>query len=160
MTILLRGGCVLYVALRPDPPTVPPTVELLSWPQARAQALPLRMAVFVDEQGVPAEMEVNEWDAQAVHALAYDGAQAVATGRLLADGRIGRMAVRVDCRGRGFGAAVLRALIEHARAQGLGAVFLHAQTHAMDFYRRYGFVETGAPFMEAGIAHRAMRRNL
>lgn len=139
---------------------MPPEVVLLSWSEARAQALPLRMEVFVDEQGVPAELEVDEWDALADHALAFDGARAVATGRLLPDGRIGRMAVRAECRGQGFGGAVLAALIERARARGLRTVFLHAQTHAVDFYRRLGFVETGAPFMEAGIAHQAMRRDL
>lgn len=135
-------------------------VELRSWSDARAHALPLRMAVFVDEQGVPADLEIDEWDERADHALVFDGAELVATGRLLPDGRIGRMAVRAGSRGRGYGGAMLSALVEQARQRGLSSVFLHAQTHAVGFYRRYGFVEMGMPFMEAGIPHQAMRRDL
>lgn len=153
-------GCVLYEAGFHCPLIMSLHIELLSWREARARALPIRMEVFVNEQGVPAEMELDEWDAEADHALAFEGAEAVATGRLLHDGRIGRMAVRAGFRGRGYGAAVLSTLVDRARTRGMDTVFLHAQTHAVEFYRRQGFVETGPAFMEAGMPHQAMRQDL
>src|SRR5689334_20569838 len=93
-------------------------IELMSWDKARATAMPIRETVFVREQKVPAEIEMDEMDAQCLHALAYEGAQAVATGRLLPDGHIGRMAVLKEWRGKGVGGAVLDRLVEAARARG------------------------------------------
>lgn len=136
-------------------------IELADWAGARAQALPLRMQVFVVEQGVPAEIEEDEFDPQSIHAIARDAEGGVrATGRLLPDGRIGRMAVDARWRGRGIGRAVLQALVDEAARQGLPGVVLHAQIHAVAFYARQGFVVDGASFMEAGIEHCRMRRSL
>jgi predicted GNAT family N-acyltransferase len=135
-------------------------VELLPWQDARAHAATIRFAVFVEEQGVPAEIELDEHDAACVHAVAYDGDQAVGTGRLLPDGHIGRMAVLKEVRNRGVGALVLTRLIERAKEQGFREVVLSAQVQAARFYRRHGFVEEGPEYMEAGIRHRAMRRAL
>lgn len=137
---------------------MPYRIELRAWPEAQAAALDIRIEVFVREQGVPMALEHDEWDERADHALAFDGTIAVATGRLLPDGHIGRMAVRRAWRGRGIGGAVLERLVARATECKLRRVVLHAQLHAADFYRRYGFVETGAPFTEAGIAHIAMTR--
>jgi predicted GNAT family N-acyltransferase len=95
------------------------------------------------------------------HAIARDaGGRVVATGRLLPDGHIGRMAVRRAARGAGVGGAVLQALIAEAARRGLREVALAAQTHALDFYLRHGFEAVGEVFMEAGIPHRAMRRTV
>jgi predicted GNAT family N-acyltransferase len=133
----------------------------MSWDEARRQARPIRLAVFVEEQSVPVEVEWDKHDTTSVHALAYsDAGQAIATGRLLPDGHIGRMAVLKDWRGKGVGGALLERLIAAARARGDKEIELFAQTHARDFYRRYGFVESGAVFEEAGIPHQAMRRML
>jgi GNAT superfamily N-acetyltransferase len=89
-----------------------------SWDELRAHAQPIRFEVFVDEQKVPAEIELDEMDPHCVHAVAYDEAgQPLATGRLLPDGHIGRMAVRKAGRGQGVGGAVLQVLIAAARAR-------------------------------------------
>ena len=130
------------------------------WPQATA----LRTRVFVEEQGVPAEIEQDAHDATAVHALAEDAeGRVVATGRLLVrDGRgvIGRMAVDASARGRGHGADVLAELHRQAVALGLTEVELHAQLPARGFYERAGYTAVGDVYEEAGIAHVTMRRPL
>ena len=136
-------------------------VEITDWARAEAQVMPVRMAVFVVEQGVPEDIERDAFDAVSRHAIARDEAGAmVATGRLLPDGHIGRMAVAAPLRGKGVGGAVLEALVAEAARAGLAEVALNAQVHALAFYRRHSFVEHGDVFMEAGIPHRAMRRTL
>ena len=134
-----------------------PRIELLPWEEARALAAPIRFEVFVREQRVPAELEMDAMDAQCLHALAFHGRVAVGTGRLLPDGHIGRMAVLREFRKRGIGGAMLKRLIEAARARGDREVALSAQVHALPFYRAHGFVEEGPQYEEAGIAHQAMR---
>ena len=129
------------------------------WEQQRQAAAALRQQVFVVEQGVPAELELDEMDAQSLHAIAYQDGVPVATGRLLPDGHIGRMAVRQDARGAGTGSLVLCALMDEARRRGDRNVVLHAQLSARDFYARHGFEAEGDVFMDAGIEHIAMRRS-
>ena len=136
-----------------------------TWDALGREAQALRSAVFVQEQKIPAELEWDAADANAVHAVAYNRlGMALATGRLLehAPGvaKIGRMAVRHDMRGSRIGAAVLDALIAEARARGEREVLLHAQQSAAGFYTRLGFAARGEPFDEAGIAHLAMARAL
>jgi predicted GNAT family N-acyltransferase len=132
---------------------------LLDWAEAAPRAMPLRERVFVVEQGVPADMELDEHDPLSRHALALSwDDQVLATGRLLPDGHIGRMAVDAAWRGRGVGGLVLEALVEEAWRRNLREVVLNAQVSAIDFYRRHGFVAEGDTFMDAGIVHRAMRR--
>ena len=136
-------------------------IELLSWEAARSRAAPIRFEVFVEEQGVPREIELDEHDPLCLHALALDETgSAVGTGRLLPDGHIGRMAVRRAWRGRGIGGAILERLIEAARSRGDAEVALSAQVQAIEFYRAYGFAEEGERYVEAGIEHQAMRRKL
>lgn len=136
-------------------------IELRSWEEARAEATRIRFAVFVEEQRVPIEMEMDELDPRCVHALAYTRAgEAVGTGRLLPDGHIGRMAVLKAWRGRGAGGAILQRLIEAARSRGDREIVLSAQAHAIGFYRRHGFAVEGEVYQEAGIPHQAMRRVL
>ncbi|TFV61313.1 GNAT family N-acetyltransferase [Geodermatophilus sp. DF01-2] len=130
------------------------------WPEVAA----LRTRVFVEEQGVPADVERDEHDATAVHALVRDErGRVVATGRLLVrDGRavVGRMAVDTAVRGRGYGAAVLAELHRQAVLLGLTEVELHAQVPARGFYERAGYTAVGDVYEEAGIAHVTMRRPL
>jgi predicted GNAT family N-acyltransferase len=121
----------------------------------------VREAVFVVEQGVPPEIELDEWDPRCEHALATEPhGRVVGTGRLLPDGHIGRMAVLKEWRGRGVGGAMLEALVERAAARGMTRLVLNAQTHAVPFYARYGFVPFGDEFVEADIPHVAMAREL
>jgi len=134
------------------------TIRLGDWATLGQDATAIRFEVFVDEQKVPAEIELDDMDAVCLHAVAYDEAgNAIGTGRLLPDGHIGRMAVRQPGRGTGVGGAILTLLMDKARARGDAAVVLNAQTVAAPFYARHGFVQLGEQFEEAGIAHVEMR---
>ncbi len=130
-----------------------------NWDALGAEASRIRLEVFVEEQRVPLEEELDARDAQCLHAIAYDAdGRAMGTGRLLPDGHIGRMAVRKAWRGQGVGSLLLNALMDAARLRGDAEVVLDAQLQARPFYARHGFVEEGGTFMDAGIPHRVMRR--
>lgn len=123
--------------------------------------------MFVEEQNVPLELELDEHDrtdARARHALIRVRGFPVATGRFFElDARtaqIGRMAVLEEWRKRGLGARLLGALVDEARARGYALARLDAQTHAVEFYRRAGFAEAGEPLWDAGILHQPMSRAL
>ena len=131
------------------------------WGSLREDAQKVRVEVFVIEQNVPVELEWDEGDEVSTHAVAYDEqGQPVATGRLLPDAHIGRMAVSQSLRGKGIGKQVLVALLEHARQDGHEELVLHAQTHAVPFYEQQGFIVEGEEFIEADMPHRLMRRRL
>ena len=118
----------------------------------------VREAVFVREQRVPVELELDALDPRSRHVLARDrDGRAIGTARLTPDGRIGRMAVLREWRGSGVGSALLHALLRQARQDGRDGVALNAQVEAIPFYARHGFVAHGERFMEAGIEHQAMR---
>src|SRR5450830_467531 len=137
------------------------TIKLGTWEALHVDAALIRNEVFVLEQQVPAELELDDMDVLCVHAVAYDAVGVpLATGRLLPDGHIGRMAVRKNGRGQGVGGAVLRELMAAARERGDHTVALNAQTHAAAFYRAHGFAPEGNEFMEANIAHIHMRATL
>lgn len=137
------------------------TVRCVDWLAAAAALRAVRKTVFVDEQRVPEELEWDGIDEQCLHVLAVSATgEAIGTGRLLPDGHIGRMAVLQGWRGNGVGSALLAALIDAARERRHSVVELSAQTHAIGFYRRHGFAEVGAEYLEAGIPHRKMRLSL
>lgn len=137
------------------------TLDLVTWQQEGERLRAVRHAVFVVEQNIPEELEWDANDPICMHALARDrDGVSIACGRLLPDGHIGRMAVLSGWRGQGVGAAVLSLLIEAARGRGDAAVRLHAQTHAVPFYAKFGFVTEGDEYLEAGIPHRTMVRVL
>lgn len=139
---------------------------LVTDPEARQAALALRMEVFVVEQGVPAEIEVDEHDDSAEHAVVFDPSgdgSVVATARLLTVqgvGIVGRVAVRKDLRGTGLGAVVMLAVEDRARELGLPILELHAQLSAEGFYSRLGYEAFGEEYLEAGIPHVSMRKTL
>lgn len=139
----------------------PAAVALADYAREHADVHAVRTTVFVEGQGVPAELERDALDPVSAHVLARtaDGTP-VGTARLTPDRRIGRMAVLEAYRGRGIGEALLEALVAHARARGWPEVSLHAQLHALPFYARAGFVPCGPVFSEAGIEHRLMARRL
>ncbi|MGO1069040.1 GNAT family N-acetyltransferase [Lysobacter sp. CA199] len=122
----------------------------------------VRETVFVHEQNVPRELELDaERDPLCQHVLAFDRQDnPIGTARLTPDRRIGRMAVLAQWRGRGVGEALLAALIEHAQRLGWRELSLHAQASAIGFYARNGFLPEGERFVEAGIDHLTMRRLL
>ncbi|WP_318204036.1 GNAT family N-acetyltransferase [Streptomyces sp. SCL15-4] len=150
------------------------TVRVAEDPVDREACFAVRKEVFVAEQGVAEDIEYDAYDVVAVHVLAVreDGLP-LGTGRLLhgdaaaaktggdaSVGSLGRLAVTRAARGLGVGAALVRAIEEAARARGLTAVDLHAQTQALGFYERLGYAAYGPEFPDAGIPHRAMRRSL
>jgi predicted GNAT family N-acyltransferase len=136
-----------------------------AWDELRDAARALRTEVFVEEQRVPIELEWDDADATAVHAVAFNRlGMPLATGRLLQQApgvaRIGRMAVTRVLRGGKLGRDILRTLMQVAARRGDRDVLLHAQRSAEGFYRRQGFLPRGEPFNEAGIAHIEMVRSL
>lgn len=140
-------------------------VRVGAWDTLGREAGAIRKQVFVDEQGIPAELEWDAADAVCLHAVAYNRfGLPLATGRLLEHepgvSKIGRMAVVATLRGSRVGRAVLDALMQAARERGDRQVLLHAQTSAAPFYRRAGFEVQGAEFKEAGIPHLAMVKAL
>ena len=129
-----------------------------------ATCLRLRRVVFIEEQNVSEEDEVDGLDPQAIHLLAFDGDRPVGTARMLVKGnvgKIGRVCVLAEARGMGLGAALIRACLEELRqVPGVTEALLGAQTHALGFYKKLGFVAEGDEFMDAGIPHFDMRRPL
>ena len=131
--------------------------KIVSWHEYAERLSALRHQVFVIEQGVPVELEVDGEDDAACHAVALiNNNEVIGTGRMLASGKIGRMAVRSDMRYQGVGRAVLDVLVNEARTQGLAGVSLGAQLSAVAFYQRAGFTPQGDVFIDAGIDHRQM----
>ncbi|MER5405095.1 GNAT family N-acetyltransferase [Streptomyces sp. NPDC002769] len=154
--------------------TVPYALRVAEDAADREACFAVRKEVFVGEQGVSEDIEYDAYDAWALHVLAVrdDGAP-LGTGRLLYGedaaaktggdpgvGSLGRLAVTREARGLGVGVALVGAIEDAARARGLTSVDLHAQTHALGFYERLGYVAYGEEFLDAGIDHRAMRKTL
>ena len=133
-------------------------------PADMQRAYAIRRRVFIEEQRVPEEIELDADDAHAFHAIAILDGVAIGCGRMLEHGgsevKIGRMAVLPEFRKTGVGAHILRFLIERARTRGFRKAILHAQLTAEGFYLKEGFSPVGGVFDEAGIAHRKMEREL
>ena len=184
---LLVTGEIIYVFANPATQTAQPVPDALrrvltafeegqapvaitlgAWTALEQQASRLRTAVFVQEQGIPAELEWDLADLTALHAVATNGlAQVVGTARLTRQGagvahvaRIGRLAVIRELRGAGLGRQLLRALEVAAAARGDTAVMLHAQQSTQSFYERMGYGTRGAVFEEVGIPHVEMFKRL
>ena len=141
------------------------SLKVGDWATLGADATQVRKAVFVQEQGIAEDIELDALDATAVHAVAYNRLNMpVATGRLLQDapreGRIGRMAVDRVLRGQRWGRAILDALVQAGEQRGDAKIILHAQRSAEGFYLRSGFAVLGEPYEEVGIPHITMQRVL
>ncbi|MDR3451363.1 MAG: YbgC/FadM family acyl-CoA thioesterase [Rhodoferax sp.] len=133
-------------------------IKVGTWAELGQDAARVRTEVFVQEQRIPMEMEWDEADHTAIHAVAYNRlGQPLATGRLLQHapgvGKIGRMAVNRVVRGSQLGRRILQSLMDCARQRGDREVLLHAQRSAEGFYARAGYAPRGEPFYEVGIAH-------
>ncbi len=136
-------------------------VRLADWVRDQAALQQIRRVVFVDEQKVPEALEWDGIDGDCRHVIAEDAAgQPIGCARLLPDGHIGRVAVLASARGQGVGDALLERMISLALELGYPRVIVNAQTHALAFYARHGFVAFGPEFDDAGIPHRAMERAL
>jgi predicted GNAT family N-acyltransferase len=138
------------------------TLEILikPWKEAMKNAFLVRQEVFIKEQGVPPELEIDEFDASADHALFFQDTQCIGTGRLVNLGdyqaQIGRMAVLAQFRGLGIGKRILETLIALASSREAKAIILHSQVNAISFYEKLGFTTQGPIYIEAGIPHRNM----
>ena len=134
------------------------TIKEVSWHQHKDAIMMIREKVFVEEQNVSMEEEMDGLDDQCWFALAVDDSDSpIGTGRLLPSGKVGRMAVLREYRNQGIGSAILNKLINVASSQSISNLYLHGQTHAIKFYNKHGFVEEGQEFDEAGIPHYKMR---
>jgi predicted GNAT family N-acyltransferase len=134
-------------------------IERVSSQAELVQAFTIRIRVFVQEQRVPAEIELDNDDQRAIHFLAIKSGKAVGTARVVMHrgaAKIGRMAVLKSYRRKGVGAALLKRAIASARRLGARKIYLHAQVAVTGFYERMGFRAVGRVFDEAGIAHRKM----
>ena len=137
------------------------TIKLVETEEDMEAAVSIRFRVFVDEQSVPPEIELDEYDAVATHAIALLDGKAVGTGRAIVEGgsaSIGRMAVDRAHRRGGVGGLILKFLEDEAREQGATEFVLHAQEYVKAFYAAHGYTEHGDMFMEAGIPHIEMRK--
>jgi predicted GNAT family N-acyltransferase len=137
------------------------TVSEARFQEREAEIRVLRTAVFTEEQGIDPEIDFDGNDPQCLHVIAKSATgSTVGTARMSADGRIGRMAVLQAYRGQGIGRAMLETLVKAAAERGLSQVYLNSQRTAVGFYRALGFEESGKPFMEAGIEHIRMQRQI
>lgn len=135
-------------------------LSITSWAEAQNLVKSLRNQVFVIEQKVPEDMEWDEFDQIAWHAIVTADNQTIGTGRLIINDRIakiGRMAVQSSRRNQGIGKSILKSLIQTAKEKGAQECILHAQTHAITFYAKEDFEPHGPIFDEAGIPHVEMR---
>ncbi len=131
--------------------------EVVRWNVAAHELTRIRRQVFVVEQKVPLELEIDGLDPVSTHVVVRAPTGfAIGTARLLPDGHIGRVAVQAPWRGQGLGQAMMQTLIDFARNRGDAQVLLNAQATALGFYRRLGFKPQGDVFMEAGIPHQCM----
>ena len=139
-------------------------ILLKSWKEAEVDAFLVRQEVFILEQGVPAKLELDEFDSSAAHVLAYQDTHCIGTARLVnlsaKQAQIGRMAVLAKFRGKGVGKQILRKLVDLAASQGIREIILHSQVSAIPFYEKLGFQAHGDVYDEAGIAHRNMMLTL
>ena len=135
-------------------------ILIRSWQEAQKDAYKVRREVFILEQRVPEDLEIDEIDPIAFHALAYNGNACIGTARLHVNddgfGQIGRMAILRPFRNKGLGRQIMRVLIEAAKSKGISSLILHAQVSVIPFYEKLGFITNGPIYDEAGIAHRNM----
>lgn len=135
-------------------------IVIKPWQQAFEEAFSIRKRVFIEEQGVPEELEIDEFDPSSQHAIAYVDALGVGTARLVRQNQqqaqIGRMAVLAAFRKQGIGKALLTSLMSLAQEEGVLELTLHAQVYAIPFYEKFGFIAQGPSYDEAGIPHRNM----
>ena len=137
------------------------SIERTSWQDGRGDLARIREQVFIREQRVPEEMEWDGEDEASVHFLARDAEQTpLGCIRLTPTGQLSRLSVLEEYRNQGIGKALLDAAEAEARHRGMKEISLHAQTHATSFYEAAGFTVVGGTFLEAGIPHRQMAKEL
>ncbi len=131
--------------------------------QEKRAVYALRFDVFVNEQKVPPEIELDEEDEKALHIIAEDSGVTVGCARLIlheGEGHVGRLAVKRSYRGQGVGTEICRFVIDYCKKHGYRKIWLNSQIQAVDFYEKLGFEKEGDLFIEAGIEHIKMEINV
>ncbi|MER2090059.1 GNAT family N-acetyltransferase [Sporosarcina sp. JAI121] len=127
-------------------------------------AFSVRRKVFVEEQGVPLNLELDHLDKTATHFVVYSSETPIGAGRIRETndgiGKVERVCVLGEYRGKHLGNLVMHALEEHASASGMKKIILNAQSYAVPFYEKLGYVITSPEFMDADIPHRAMEKKM
>lgn len=141
------------------------TIKIVTDEKGRQDAFSVRKRVFVEEQGVPLHLELDEYDQDATHFVIYDEEdRPIGAGRMRglanAHGKIERICVLPEHRGKHFGNMIMNTLEEHARKNSMKKLLLNAQSYAVPFYEKLGYVVTSPEFMDADIPHRAMEKSL
>ncbi|WP_417314030.1 GNAT family N-acetyltransferase [Cycloclasticus pugetii] len=132
-----------------------------SWSDLEPYCRTVRLSVFVEEQGIPQQLELDKQDNHFLHVVIFNGNNTpIATARLADNGQFGRMAVLKSYRTQGLGNQLLKQITKQARLQGLQQLTCHAQQSAVGFYKKNGFHITGKPFQEAWFTHIKMLKNL
>ncbi|TQS75792.1 GNAT family N-acetyltransferase [Ornithinibacillus gellani] len=138
-------------------------IRIAETPSELNQAYQVRMDVFVKEQHVPVELEMDEHDKEAIHFVGYVDNTPVAASRLrFVDtyGKLERICVRAEQRGQSFGKQIILRMEEQLKENGYSTAKLNAQTHALEFYHRLGYEVISEEFMDAGIPHVTMVKQL
>ena len=135
-------------------------IRIADWENDKKTLATIRRLVFIEEQGVPEDMEWDEFDISSTHFLVTCNGKNIASARLKPDGQIGRMAVLAEHRNQGIGSKLLQFILAQAAEQKLTKIRLHAQLEAIPFYEKQGFIASGDIFYEANIPHREMFKNI
>ena len=139
-------------------------VNIATTDREREDAFSVRRKVFVEEQGVPLNLELDELDMTADHFVVYTANIPIGAGRIresnVGVGKVERVCVLPEYRGKNIGVLVMQALEDHATKKGFEKVILNAQSYAVPFYEKIGYVITSPEFMDADIPHRAMEKNI
>lgn len=136
--------------------------KMVETEQQRQEAYAIRTKVFVEEQGVPSHLELDEYDDIATHFIVYDDERVIAASRLReyepTIGKVERVCVLKEYRGKNLGVLIMNELEKYAKDKGYEKLKLHAQSYAIPFYEKLNYTITSPEFMDAGIPHRAMER--
>ncbi|MBW3114169.1 MULTISPECIES: GNAT family N-acetyltransferase [Bacillaceae] len=123
----------------------------------------IRKTVFVEEQQVPLEEEIDEHENDSIHFILYEQNNAVGAGRfriLDGMGKVERICVLKNMRGKGAGRELMLGIEEYAKNQPLSQLKLNAQTYAIPFYEGLGYEVTSDEFLDAGIPHKTMSKHI
>ncbi|WP_264736932.1 GNAT family N-acetyltransferase [Cytobacillus firmus] len=138
-------------------------VRIVSSEQELHDAFSVRKQVFINEQNVPEEEEIDQFEDEAVHFVLYNNGMPAGAGRFRTvdgNGKVERICVLKENRQSGSGKALMDKIEEHAKKQGLPALKLNAQTQAIPFYEKLGYQVISEEFMDAGIPHRTMKKSI
>lgn len=138
-------------------------IKMVETDLEKEQAYHIRHVVFVEEQNVPPEREVDEYENECIHFIGYEKGEPVAAGRLrwVDDfGKLERLCVLKDYRGHSYGTQMIKAIEDKIKQHGYSKAKLNAQTHAEEFYKRLGYQTIPGEFMDAGIPHVTMVKEL